>query len=266
MAPNLLNASDWERLKKGQTIGKRMNMAFNALRAGVDLFTLRGDDDVAMPLRITLCSPQVIIGVTPGPTQDLQTMTGEQDNFDSASAYPWTPIVGELEWGVGGANAKASVDFINGGKICIEGSFVRLRAGVEPVTFFAGSPVGVYTLSAFICRGEGTSRAQRTVPLGTLAAGGVAPASGLVPVPRFAKTVSLFAQDWSTTISWDLQFFRDRNGANLIGFHRFNGASGSNALAQGGIQLAVPNGAMFFNVSSNAQPSDNVEAVFDLAI
>ena len=284
----------WERLSQGQALGKRIviavpNLPFGAQRPGtVDMLQIKGEDRDACQIAITLIPPKARVqpefpgGVFP---PDVQTVAGTRSPasmFASPPAggvYFAPPAVALIQWGIGGVQSEAEVDFSNGAVVNVTASFVRVGAFIDlPAESF---PVGVAVeLGAFVGPGYPRSpSAQRTYDLQTLLAGArpdlaygdkgyITPLAGkqpLFPVPPHAKYVNVLAVDpnvgaplTANTLDADIVFFRNNTAGALAGsFHVTNARSGP---------VAIPNGAVYWSMQNFVATSQHIIAVFDLDI
>jgi hypothetical protein len=299
------NLGRWERLSKGQALGKKQVITVATQPAGgvavsgtVDLIDIRttgrGDED-ACEMVVTLLPPTAILlsnlpgGVFPQDPQNLTT-SYPYDTLYAAGipALPATedftapPAIAIVEWGVGGAQARAEVDFSYGATINVQGSFLRVKGFIDvpTETFYPGMAV---TLGAFVGPGNtGQTNAQRSYwisRLETVAAGGF-PTFGygpngyiaaagpgiagtrLYPVPPFAKRAWVLGQDLAGVSPYafdaDLHFFRDIYAAKPVGSYHV------------GIEnpgpISVPNGAGYWTIHNNAATQKQAAVSFDLSI
>lgn len=200
-------------LMAGKTTGKKVQLLarftdtdFPVSNSFVNILEIKGPDSAAMNVQVSLGPPK-IIPLSPTFTlaraQDLvdrQSASGTIDNFTVEAAainFQYTPIIGVIDWGVGGVSFEsAEVDFANGTNLNLTCSFLRLRCLIDPYiellnnTNRSGSN-GVYELSAFVGPGMAKrNNAQRSIPLGNFLnppGGGNTGFSPVVPIPKFAN-------------------------------------------------------------------------------
>ncbi len=223
----------------------------------------------AQQVVVTL-APPLVIPLAFSPFLSLhgtQNLTGEQSNLQNTGNFPgsappapvsWPPFEAIVEWGVGGASARASVDFINGATIPnLSASWIRVHAVIQKNTPVTGTSAA-YVLYAFVGPGPGTGSAQKTVWVGELASGAESPA---FQVPRFARRAYVVGADASAlpaTTSATLRFWQDSAKTDNVG----------NFVVTGGQPLPfdVPNGAMFASVLSSMNVPARFGIVYHLAI
>lgn len=190
--------SPWGRLCRGGALGKKAQLVYDAAdpaaqRSQTSILQVAGDDADAQQVVVTLSSPGVVAlpfsqllrsapGNLSGSQDNLQVTTA---NFPGESApIAWPPLEAIIEWGVGGHNSRASVDFVNGATVGLVASWLRVSAAVVGDAGVVGTSA-VYELAAFVGPGYARGGAQRTVYMDAIAAGAEGPR---VPVPRFART------------------------------------------------------------------------------
>jgi hypothetical protein len=177
--------SPWGRMAKGGAIGKKTVLLYNAQETGrqsspVPILTVAGDDLDAQPCVLTLLPPLIIplpfTGLLSG--ANLQNLTGEQNNLEQTGNFPgtaepplWPPFEAVVEWGIGGASARATVDFANGVVVPnLMASWIRVHA-ISPVGSAVTGTSAAYVLYAFLGPGPGVGHGRRTVWVGELTAG-----------------------------------------------------------------------------------------------
>jgi hypothetical protein len=277
--------SPWGRLRgssrpgRGQPLGKTVNFGYDAhgtavQRSQESILQIEGDDDDAQQVTVTLNSPRVC--ETPFShllLQNVGSVKGNQDNIEllergnfPGTSHPisWPPFYAYLEWGTGGCQAQALVDFVNGATINLVVSFLRVSAMafLNP-TDVAGTSA-VYALSAFV--GPGFTRpgvAQFTSHVGTIASQAE---SVTFPVPRFAKSATVVSCDTSAAPSVavtvaTLRFWQSPDGHT-------GGNSAGNFLVSGNVATPfdVPNGAAYASVVNGMGISTKFMIVYNLAI
>lgn len=266
--------SPWGRLARGQPLGKKTVLVYNANDTGrqsatVPILKVEGDDLDAQPMVVTLLPPLVIpLAFAPQLFlhQGIQNLTGEQNNLENAgSNFPgtgspvvWPQFEAIVEWGVGGASARASVDFLNGATIPnLNASWIRVHAAVPRGTPIVGTSAA-YVLYAFVGPGPGPGSAQKTVWVGDLDAGTESTAS---PVPRFMRRAYVVGANDAANpppTSAVLRFWQDANKTHNVG----------NFVMTGGQPLPfdVPAAAMFASVLSTMNAASRFGIVYNLSI
>lgn len=182
------NLGRWERLSKGQALGKKQVITVATQPAGgvavsgnVDLLDIRGNDGDATEMVVTLIPPTAILqvdlpgGIFPPDFQNLTTSYRYDTLYTKGvPALPITqdftapPAIAIVSWGIGGTEARAEVDFSYGATINVQGSFLRVSAFIDvpTETFYPGMAV---VLGAFVGPGNtGRTNAQRTYFISTL--------------------------------------------------------------------------------------------------
>jgi len=271
--------SAWGRLCRGQGLGKKSVLAYNAdaaegarQRSQVNILQVSGDDMDAQHLTLTIAPPLVI----PQPfTQALiakqQNVTGEQDNQQITSGnfpgigFPiaWPPFNVVIEWGIGGNSFTAEVDFTNGTTVNLPGvAFVRAYAVADPDRLQGTS--ALYTLFATI--GPGMARpgsAQKTVFYGNVAS---AEESTVFPIPKFAKRAIVVG--WSNAAAPNvpvtvatLRFWQSPTG-------QASGTNVGNFVATGNqpIGFDVPGGAYYASLVNGMSSPARFAIVYELSI
>jgi hypothetical protein len=267
--------SPWGRLCRGQPLGKKSVLLYDAndtrkQSATVPILKVEGDDMDAQSVVVTLLPPLVIpLAFAPQLFlhQGVQNLTAEQSNLENTGNFPgssppapvtWPPFEAIIEWGVGGASARASVDFVNGATVPnLVASWIRVHAAVPRDNPIVGTSAA-YVLYAFVGPGPGVGSAQKTTWVGDLDAGAE---SAAFPVPRFARrsyVVGASEAGNPPPTNAVLRFWQDANKAHNVG----------NFVMAGGQPLPfdVPAGAMFASVLSSMNQSTRFGIVYNLAI
>lgn len=269
--------SEWGMLARGKTLGKRCVVVFNnptiappgqtgtpANNSPVNMLEVKGDDEYAMPLTLTLTPPQFFPVGTTIPA-DPQNLSGSQTNIDelnnavAASPDLANPIV-IIQWGVGGVSHQAICDIFNGLCVNITASWVRVQGAVEARN--GGQTNLAYQLGATLGPGQPKDKnAQRTFFVGSLGDG---VESSVFPVPAFAKSVYITggAMVAGTTIFLgSIRFFSNNLGAaGTAGIAQFS-QSGFNQ-----VPIPIPNGGYYFSVINQAGEAARLHAIFELGI
>lgn len=273
--------SAWGRLSRGQPMGKRTVLTFDAdgaqkQRAPTQILQLEGDDADARNLVITLSSPAVVPQAFEQTLAEAnaQNLRGEQDNIQIQSRpnFPgeivpisWPPFEAIIEWGVGGSASKASVDFINGSAVNVVASFVRVYAAVvSGVLADVSGTSAAYVLYANV--GPGFARpgtAQKTVYVGEV---GSLAESSVFAVPRFARSAYVVGCDpqagpaVSITVA-TLRFWQSPNGVA-------GGNNVGNFVCSGNqpLPFMIPAGAAYASVINGMGVASRMSIVYNLAI
>lgn len=264
----------WARLCKGQTIGHKANLFYDASiddaiqLAGNDCLEIGGEDIDATQLQITLCPPAAIPREAADLDLNFQHQTGELDNANVGAAnYPgdvtpiaWPPITARIEYGTGGTRAVVYADFVNGTSVNITASWVRVTAVVMPDAIHAPGTTGLYTLAAFASPGwPRNGNAQRTIYVGTIPEAN--DESAIFPVPPFAKKGTVIGCDTGSppavTVAY-IQFWQSPDGTKNVGNYLVNGNQP--------IEFNVPNGGAYFSIVSAMSSPTLFAALFDLAV
>jgi hypothetical protein len=262
-------------------MGKRSVIIFNAdggekQRSPVPILQLRGDDADACQLVITLSTPAVVPQAFERTLAEIngQNISGEQDNLQiqSRPSFPgllvpirWPPVEAIIEWGVGGGQSRAAVDFLNGSTVSITASFVRVFAAiVSGVDSNISGTSAAYVLGASI--GPGFARpdtAQKTVYVGEV---GSLAESGVFAIPRFARSAYVVGCDpqagpaVSITVA-TLRFWQSPDGVaggNNVGNFVCSGAQP--------LPFLIPSGAAYASVINGMGVASRMSIVYNLAI
>ena len=269
--------SPFGRLVRGQPLGKRSVLIYSADRAGrpqpsaVTILKVEGDDMDAQPVCVTIAPPMVIPlpfsqSMILGATQNL---TGEQTNLENRGDFPgtepprpvvWPPFDVVVEWGVGGASTRMSVDVINGVVVPnLAASWIRVHA-VAPAETAIGGTSAAYVIYAFVGPGPAVGSSQRTVWAGPLQTG---EESGATKIPVFARRVyaaganvgspAPAAAITAATIRLWQDAGRTQPVANYV-------ISGSQPLP-----FEVPNGAMYASIVNNMSVAARFGIIYSLS-
>ena len=216
-------------LDKGFNIGRSIDLVITAtgLTQRVSLVDLDSDDEGARSIAVTLFA---------------EVQVGEP-----------TDLVAEVEWGAGGVQAQALVDFANGTVITVHGSFLRINASMR------GSVDEAAKVAAFASYGyrSGGLYPQRTVIrdiadtfIGNLAPGAT---SDFIDIPRFANAVQLAQTSVdlgppiiSNEQPYALIFFRPGGGSLAV--YTYNSATGGVEQHKTGLPAMFPNAATLMQI------------------
>lgn len=285
-------------LSRGKSLGKAVDLLVqgdDSARivnpAAVNMLEVMGDDGAAQNLQLTIKPPKgVRIGTGAGQLPlataqqavDSQSLSGVT-RANLAGNLVLTPLIGLLEWGVGGTNVeKAEVDISNGVCLNLTCSFLRVGVQVDPMLALLSVNLGsdaAYEVSGFVGPGfPKPNNGQRTYQLGNINVADGIGVSPIVPIPQFANRLKLVAAPVEGVAPVDVQgwvlqvlFFSFNQGylyssgwnpatvTDLLGSVLVvdNGSSGEG--------IPIPNGAGFVGVVSYNY-SLNVQAVFSLGI
>jgi len=269
--------SAWGRLSRNGALGKKANLVYRSTQdtlqaSPVPILEIQGDDADAQQVVVTLNGPRVIAtALSEILLRDVQNRSGEQDNeeMQSRALFPgeagpieWPPLEALIEWGVGGAQAQASLDFINGQTVSLVCSFLRISAGVV-----AGTDIGIvgtsaiYTLSAFVGPGYGRTNAHKTTYVGVLTNGAE---SAVFPIPPFAKYATVVGCDPAATpaaTTATLRFWQSPNGVA-------GGANVGNFVVSGAQPwpFSIPSAAAYASVVNNSGVTTRMSILYTLAI
>jgi len=266
--------SAWARLSRGACLGKKSVLIYNAARrtpqsSPVSILRVQGDDLDAQHITLTLAPPLVVpLPFSPLLAARSQNLTGEQDNAEiiSRGNFPgelqpvtWPPIDAIIEWGVGGASASASVDFVNGTAVNLVASSLEVHAAVTAAPADIAGTSAAYVLYAWV--GPGFARpgtAQKTVYVGTL---DTYAESRAFPIPPFARSAYVLAGDASSTppvTAATLRFWQSPNRTNSVGNVAISGRRPT--------PFDIPAGAAYASVQSGLACKARFSIIYNLAI
>ena len=238
----------FQALSSGKTIGKRGPILITATKdettiCPTNLLDVNGGDEYAIPLCVTLGAPRVLPSVQiPGfPNVDIQSVNGYAGNeLLNTGALPWPDFKATIEWGTGGVQHSADIDIGNGAVVNLQASFVRVRA--RGTQIIGGVSAGaVYELSASVSPGQAKSSNSNTLTFNFPAGLAIAGNTGVIAVPRFAKTVGMNCGVTALSV----RFWRDANRTSFVSSGQLIGTAGSP-----NFQIPIPNGAYFFDLNN----------------
>ncbi len=212
--------TDYAFLAQGKSLGKKVDVLVNTSDgdfdivinpATVSVLEVRGPDEAAMNLQLTICPPLIIpidgTVLTLAKAQqevDAQSASGSTSfagNEDGDSKVVATPMIAIINWGIGGVNnEKVEVDILNGLNINLTASFLRVEVSADPYLNTLGSRLAgskaIYELSAFVGPGYAKpNNAQRTIRFKRVEyeanEGGPFGTTPIVPIPKYATRCSL---------------------------------------------------------------------------
>ncbi len=199
-----------------------------------------GEDEQATVVSVTLISP--IADVSPA-TDEL---------------FASTPVA-RVQWGVGGTQAQAFIDYVNGAQFSVPASFLRVYARNEfgaspPATPL--QPTNPVKLGAFVSYLPlKNQRVQRTL-------------NGLIPtatptifvVPPFATDVTIFRLGGAAAPAFTADFLRSSAGPLVV---LYTIATAAGALFP---KTPIANGVRFIQITHAAGADVLFQLVFDLAL
>jgi len=296
-------------LAQGRSLGKKVNIALDnqtALNSKVSVLEVKGPDEAAMNLQVTLTPPKIIpIGNQAGDislatAQDLvnsQKASGTKGNGDYQLGpnILWAPMIAIVEWGIGGIAVEAAeVDIMNGVNLNLSASYLRVRVEVDPYINLRpySAQSALYELGAFVGPGFAKPRnAQRTIYLGNVAPPSVSNAAAttqIVPIPKYATGVRCLMQtpDLSPfgappaypALGWIAQvlFFSSPGPgtmaagvditANPMPNLLCSAMVADNGTGPGANTIPIPNGAQFCCVVNQSASYADPVLIFDLGI
>lgn len=149
-----VSEASWKKLCLLGNIGRTFEIRFDPDEDPVTLPILefRSDDDTVRELTVTL---QKFEPFWPGPSAASPAFEGQ--------AY-----FARIEWGIGGFNNQADVDFVTGATLNLSASFVRIIA--MPVLKYPAATAGIQKFGAFVSPGHrrGGRAPQSTVYLSSV--------------------------------------------------------------------------------------------------
>jgi hypothetical protein len=133
-------------------------------------------------------------------------------NTDPGDENTTFPVRAEITFSQGGTGASLEVDFINGAILSLPASNLRLQAFIDAPDADAQYPVKVIAMASYMPVPH-ARQAQRTLRATLAQAQGVG-SSVVLPIPRFAQTVTLLSDSPAATFT--LSQCTDKLGANVI--------------------------------------------------
>jgi hypothetical protein len=263
--------SPWGRFSKQGSPGKSSIIVYNGTDNGdqvasVQVLQLEGDDADACQCCITLLPPRVSTIEYALLQTDPQNLTTTLDSNEvptgvfpgTALPIAWPPFEAVIEWGIGGARARAYVDFLNGTTLNVIASFVRVYGAVAqgPGVDLANTSAA-YQLSAFVGPGwTKTGTAQKTVFVGEIANEA---SSAVVTVPPFARRVTIAgaAVPPNITVGY-ITFSQSPDGTNPVGSFIVNGNQPNT--------FPVPAAGQYFSLFNQTGALIQMAAIFELSI
>jgi hypothetical protein len=294
-------------LAAGRSLGKKVNIATTqqgALASFVNCLEVKGPDEAAMNLHLSLTPPKILPFGAPGEITNAQALdllnrqaaSGTLSNASAiAQNVSWARLIAVLEWGIGGlANDSVEVDIMNGLNVNVSASFLRVGVRFDQFPDLLGVPQGdlaLYELGAFVGPGWAKQRnAQRSIqfpllgPTGT-GVNGKAAMSSIVPIPRYATSVRMIASAPSTfgqgllpvlpQTGWFAQvIFYSSPGPGIGATPDItqspvpNQVGAATVIDNGsaGLSIPIPNGAYFASVLNGTGEFMQPTLIFDLGI
>jgi len=261
--------TDWGRLMRGQTVGKRIIVIAKAgivgtttIPSAVNMLTVQGSDNEALNLGLTLHEPQVvpIAGLTL--PDNLQNISGEQDNAQIAGSNPafkWDHPQAIVEWGIGGVSGKVVVDFMNGCLLNLMASWVRVSAQIDD--FGPGSDAAYVLRSQLGPSHAAPTRAQNMVRVGAVNFGAT---SVPLPTPSYAKDLIPYLTGAGDP-DFEVLFFKDALGATQVGRFIYTSAASNNY--RYGEACPVPGDGYYFAIkNTQAAVESSYRALFGMVL
>lgn len=269
-------SSGWSRLARGgQALGKTENFRYEATAAeakGIEVLRVEGSDLDAIQLRVTLTQPAIamlaldeldeqalLIGA-----QDVQAFATSGD-IDPDQVFPgtatppaWAPITAWIQWGVGGAQLQAFVDWVQGATIIVTGSYVSVMPVQLPDALNRPGQSALYRVGANVGPGEGgrgQGSATRTMFTEQLAD---EVESIAYPIPPFAKRATVLGFDDGDPVIANgyLRFWQRSTPARNLGSAFFN--------ANQPVAFNVPNAATYFTVLNGSGSTLGFSVIWEL--
>ncbi len=271
-------SSGWARLARGgQAIGKTENFRYDAAAAegkGIEVLRVAGSDLDAIQLRVTLTQPAIAMldladldeqaQFASNGAQDIQAFATSGD-VDPAQVFPgtgtppaWAPITAWIQWGTGGAQLQAYVDWVQGATILVTGSYVSVVPVQLPDALNRPGQSALYRVGANVGPGEGgrgggsATRTMFTEALDDEAE------SVAYPIPPFAKRVTVLGFDDGDPVIANgyLRFWQRSTPARNLGSPFFN--------ANQPVAFNVPNAATYFTVRNGSGSTLGFSVIWEL--
>lgn len=270
-------ASGWPRLARGgQAIGKTSNFRYDAAadvtQKGIETLRVEGSDLDACQMCITLNQPAISFTTLAQLDEDAlvlnpQAIQGFQtnDDIDPASDFPgtgtppaWAPITAWVQWGVGGLQMQAFVDWVQGATIRVTGSYVSVTPVALVDALNRPGQSALYRVGGNVGPGWSPGAAHRTIFIGTVVNGAESTA---FPIPPFARKATVLGyNDASPPVlaTGNLRFWQRGDGTRGVGDIFFNANQ-----PQG---FDVPNAAAAFSVFNGSGSDLGFAVIFELSI
>lgn len=264
-------ANGWPRLARGgQALGKSSDFLYDAtatnIQKGIEVARIEGSDLDATQVIITLGQPAIALV----DLADLDDQVGAQtiqafssnDEVDPDAIFPgtatppsWAPLTAWIQWGVGGYQSQMFVDWVQGAKICVTGSFVSVTPVAMPDAINRPGQSALYKCGANIGPGFGQSVAKRTVFTEGVASGD---SSVAYPVPPMARRATVIGLDDGTPVIANgyLRFWQRSTPADNVGTVFFN--------TNQPIAFNVPNASTYFTVKNGTGSAQAFAVIFEL--
>ena len=243
------NEADWRRLSINGNIGRTESVRFDADNPieTLPILEIRADDQAAREMTLTLQKFE------PGP----QLVAGNLEQFGQ-------PYFARVEWGAGGFNNQAEVDFINGMTLRVNASYLRVVAHKDVV---GAHGVGEQRLGAFVTPGHGRGGLAPQKSMAWSAAANSE--SARIPIPNFAYQFYLLAHRTGVAVPHAAptgEVFVRRGNGNIEAKYDFDVGPVSNT-AQVQLAMKIPNCGRFVSIfNEDAANAWSGWFVFDLAL
>lgn len=259
--------SDWGKLQKGQPLGKTVVVANVStedsptnLPAPMSILQIQGKDEDALNLSLVLAPPKIMPIDAQQGAGNWQALSGFKSiqELEIGDLNPsWPEVSAIIEWGIGGINQKAIVDFRNGATVNLAASYVRVWGQLEDQGPYQAPDMVAFQLganvSAGFARGTGACRTMG----GTVLAN---QATATYAIPAFARRVRLFGSAGGippTMTSLWIRFLTAQLGNNA-----------GDVLFTANTQnpIDIPSMGMYFQVIDQTGVNSEWTAVFELSI
>jgi hypothetical protein len=177
------------------------------------------------------------------------------ENFqDGEKGEPYG--VAFVDWGSGGHQHSAIIDFANGTAFSLACSYLRVKAALDPLLTFGGvslKPIRLAASTAYGVRPAVFRGPARTIPTGSVGAGNI---SADFEIPTFARKGSLIVTPQTAPVPLHVVELANSSGAaiaTLVGFEQTR-------------DIPVPSEAVFFRVTNAAAVAVSFRIVWELAL
>lgn len=270
--------SPFARLARGKTLGRRsvLNVtgavgAKTVNSTQIDILEIRGEDDDAMQIGLTLCPPKALatLGLALPPiVDDINGQMDSEQLLAIGAGFVWGRCEAIIEWGIGGTSCRVDADFHNGLLVNMQASWMRVRGNFKDDG--GGLAAAAYALTAFV----GPAHASPSVAQSTVHVGNVtAPLTNslVFPIPRFARNIQITCDAMDATNDYTLFLNRGTNIPSQVSAIRFLAAAGSSPYFPTlTAKIPIPGNAYYFHIQNNSAGigagSRIFRAIFDLAV
>lgn len=272
-------ASAWGRLSSGDPKGRKTSLTFlsngrTVQRGETNILQLAGDDCDAQNMIVTLGQPLAVnLPLSQALAQNPSNQRTSQNNAELGDDFAgtgnplrWPPFEAVVEWGVGGTQMRAVVDFLQGTTVNVTASWIRIGAAVVTGDDLDISGTdAIYELFGLIGPGFTTPSAQKTVYVGSVPA---QTESAVFPIPPFARGAYVVGCDESAAPAINvtvatLRFWQGLDGpagppGNCVGNFVVTGAQPD--------AFPVPAGAAYATVVNQMAVASRMSVVYKLSI